>query len=73
MNINAETFYNYFTESNWVDSKGNKVKNWKQKLITWNSYNKKEQDVPSWLGKDLDEKEVDEGYEQFLKNIGMGN
>ena len=38
LNVNAEQFYNYFEEGNWVDSKGNKVKNWKQKLLTWNKY-----------------------------------
>lgn len=34
----ADRFYNYFTEGKWVDSKGNKVKNWKQKFLTWCSY-----------------------------------
>ena len=34
----AEKFYQYFTEGKWVDSKGNKVKNWKQKFLTWCSY-----------------------------------
>lgn len=38
LNVNAEKFYNYFTEGNWIDSKGNEVKNWKQKLLTWNGY-----------------------------------
>ena len=38
LNVDAEQFYNYFTEGNWIDSKGNKVKNWKQKLLTWNKY-----------------------------------
>ena len=28
----AEKAYNYYSEANWVDSKGNKVKNWKQKM-----------------------------------------
>ena len=32
--VNAQKFYDYFNTGNWVDSKGNKVKNWKQKLIT---------------------------------------
>lgn len=36
--INANNFYNYYSEGNWIDSKGNKVKNWKQKLLTWNSF-----------------------------------
>lgn len=31
----GEKFYDYFVEGNWKDSKGNKVKNWKQKFLTW--------------------------------------
>lgn len=38
LNVDAKQFYDYFTEMKWVDSKGNKVKNWKGKLLTWNSY-----------------------------------
>lgn len=34
--------------------------------------NKRVNDVPEWFDKDLNKEEVDEGYEQFLKNIGMG-
>lgn len=43
-NVDYKKFYDYFTEGNWIDSKGNKVKNWKQKIITWekNTTNKKE-------------------------------
>ena len=37
-----------------------------------NKNHKKENDVPEWFDKDLNKEEVDEGYEQFLKNIGMG-
>ena len=40
LNVDCERFYTYFTTPNdagrtWIDSKGNPVKNWKQKLITW--------------------------------------
>ena len=28
-------FWSYYDEGNWTDAKGNKVRNWKQKLITW--------------------------------------
>ena len=28
-------FFEYYDAGNWKDSKGNPVKNWKQKLITW--------------------------------------
>lgn len=38
LSVSAEQFFNYFEQGNWIDSKGNKVKNWKQKLLTWNSY-----------------------------------
>ena len=38
--VDAKQFYDYFTASDWVDSKGNEVKNWKQKVITWESYRK---------------------------------
>ena len=38
LKVNAKQFYDYFTEGNWIDSKGNKVKNWKQKLLTWDKY-----------------------------------
>jgi len=38
LKVDGKQFYEYFTEGNWIDSKGNKVKNWKQKLLTWNKY-----------------------------------
>ena len=38
LKVDAQQFYDYFTEGDWIDSKGNKVKNWKQKLLTWNKY-----------------------------------
>ena len=33
--IEPEYFFNYFTDNNWVDSKGNEVKSWKQKILNW--------------------------------------
>lgn len=38
LKVDAEQFYNYFVEGNWIDSKGNQVKSWKQKILTWNGY-----------------------------------
>ena len=37
-NVDAKKFFDYFTASDWVDAKGNPVRNWKQKIITWESY-----------------------------------
>ena len=34
-NVDPEYFYDYFTTGNWVDSEGKPVRNWKQKIITW--------------------------------------
>lgn len=35
--VDAQKFYDYYTAGNWIDVKGNPVKNWKQKMITWES------------------------------------
>ena len=40
LNVDCDKFYTYFTTPDdagrtWIDSKGNPVKNWKQKIITW--------------------------------------
>lgn len=37
----AESFFDYYSTGDWKDSKGNKVKNWKQKFITWEQHNQK--------------------------------
>jgi hypothetical protein len=46
-NVDAQKFYDYFSASDWYDSKGNKVKSWKQKIITWenNGFNNKKSEV----------------------------
>lgn len=46
LSVDPKQFYDYFTEGNWVDAKGNKVKNWKQKLLTWNKYQPKNVSTP---------------------------
>lgn len=39
--VDAKAFFDYFTTGGWKDSKGNPVKNWKQKIITWEKYEPK--------------------------------
>lgn len=34
-------FYEFFSANDWKDSRGNKVKSWKQKLVTWETYQQK--------------------------------
>jgi len=43
LHVSAKDFLDYFTESNWVDSKGNKVHSWKGKILTWEKYRKPDQ------------------------------
>lgn len=35
----AKKFFDYYDAGNWRDAKGNQVKNWKQKFITWENKN----------------------------------
>lgn len=43
--VDAKRFFDFFDASGWVDSKGNKVRNWKQKVITWEGYAKERNDT----------------------------
>lgn len=56
-NVDAQKFFDYYEANNWSDSKGNKVKSWKQKVITWETHAPKqtikEDIIPEWFDKDL--------------------
>lgn len=39
--VNPQEFYEYFSTGHWIDSEGKPVKNWKQKIITWEHLNKR--------------------------------
>lgn len=52
--VDAKTFFDYFETGGWVDSKGNKVKNWKQKIITWENHRQPiKEETPEWFNQDL--------------------
>ena len=38
-NVDPVQFYEYFQEGGWVDAKGQPVRAWKQKLLTWEKFN----------------------------------
>jgi hypothetical protein len=40
--VDYQKFYDYYSVGNWKDNKGNKIKNWKQKVITWEKKDRKE-------------------------------
>lgn len=39
--VDPKKFFEYFDETDWVDSRGTKVRSWKQKFISWESRNGK--------------------------------
>ena len=43
LNLNAKELYKYYEVGKWHDGKGNKVKNWKQKLLVLNKYQNNKQ------------------------------
>lgn len=58
-------FFDYFDAGNWIDSKGEPVKNWKQKIITWEQNGRKgkqngnagvDSDQSTWNGYNLGSK-----------------
>lgn len=46
----AQKFFDYYSAGNWVDGKGDPVRNWKQKFLTWES-KEHEKGTPSQPGK----------------------
>ena len=38
LSVDAQRFFDYYEAGNWHDGKGNAVKNWKQKCLTWDKH-----------------------------------
>lgn len=60
--VDAKKFYDYYTAADWYDGKGEKVKSWKQKVITWEGRDKKptEQNTTDKLLRMIEEGAFDE-------------
>lgn len=77
LNVNAKRFYDYFTEMNWIDSQGKPVKNWKGKILTWdshgNSNNGRKETVfagnPVDNLKNAEKSENDEWFDNYMKGL----
>lgn len=53
--IDPMFFYNYFNNTGWIDAKGDKVKNWKLKAITWAAHQAaKQSSGKASLNRDID-------------------
>lgn len=57
-NIDPKKFYEYYEVNNWKDKEGKQVKNWKQKIITWEGRQIKQvvkiDNTPDWFDKKLE-------------------
>lgn len=48
LTVSAKEFFDYFEAGNWIDARGNKVKSWKQKLLTWEKHSDAKEVVEDW-------------------------
>ena len=72
-NVDPKAFFEYFTEGQWVDSKGNRVKNWKQKVITWEKFDKPFKQPPKNKFNNIPRSDYDmNNLEQQLLNKPIG-
>lgn len=46
--VNARAFWEFFDAGHWTDSKGEPVRNWKQKLLIWEKHEKPKQKVTTF-------------------------
>lgn len=75
--IDYQAFYDYYNVSNWKDSEGKQVKNWKQKMITWatrrkNNNSTSKQIIPDWFGKEIKDEDGEwEFSEEDKRRFGL--
>ena len=71
----ARKFFDYFDTGEWIDSKGNKVRNWKQKFITWESNNEKSSTIAPQrsITTEKDQSDLDEIFGKVMANGRKGN
>ena len=62
-NVDPKKFFEYYSTGDWKDSKGNPVKNWKQKLITW----EKKDDKPKPKEQGFQRNDID--YDALRKQV----
>jgi hypothetical protein len=59
LSVDGAFFLKYYTESNWIDSNGKKVINWKLKLLTWDKQNKTYGQKPAYKKKEIEWQELE--------------
>ena len=57
-NVDVQKFYDYYSVAKWHDKDGNPVKNWKQRLITWESNSRYKQNKKPEIDTTYDIEEI---------------
>jgi len=68
--VDPKFFFDYFTEGKWIDSKGNPVRNWKQKMVSWEKHNPP-QPKPAENKKVHNFNERTYDYDALMKEVGI--
>lgn len=71
-NVDVKAFFDFYDVAHWVDSKGQPVKNWKQKFITWDNADKKNgrnNPAPQPPKVDLQGYTIDEEYHPLMDEL----
>ena len=66
--VDAKKFFNYFDEGEWIDGKGQPVRSWKQKIITWEQNNGNRKDTNPGRGKEKRTgvaERIERGFDDF--------
>lgn len=68
--VDPKFFFDYFTEGKWIDSKGNPVRNWKQKMVSWEKHNPPQvKPVDNKKIHNFEERKYD--YEALMKEVSI--
>lgn len=70
--VDAEKFYDYYEANDWIDNNGKKVKNWKQKVITWEGRKKEKEQLPDWFDNEPKRKEIDYERKKLAEQLTNG-
>ena len=65
LHVSAKDFLDYFTETGWVDAKGQRVKSWKGKILTWEKFQPKLSTKQSTGNPQNPQKAIDDAIEYF--------
>jgi len=68
--VDPKFFFEYFTEGKWIDSTGKPVRNWKQKMVSWEKHNPPKK-TPAEDKKIHNFNERTYDYEALKKEIGL--